>query len=85
MGRVTHVVAYDPEDHDAPDVIKEERERERRERELKITLVSLLSHAHVVHTKSYLKSFIKPSQWNNLNILFTKFGSIVLLMNSGQN
>ncbi len=29
-GRVTHVVAYDPEDHDAPDVIEEERERERR-------------------------------------------------------
>ncbi len=32
-GRVTHVVANDPEDHDAPDVIKKERERERRERE----------------------------------------------------
>ncbi len=24
-GRVTHMVAYDPEDHDAPDIIKEER------------------------------------------------------------
>ncbi len=33
LGRVMHVVAYDPEDHDAPDVIEEERERERRERE----------------------------------------------------
>jgi hypothetical protein len=32
-GRVTHVVAYDHEEHDAPNVIKEERERERRERE----------------------------------------------------
>jgi hypothetical protein len=32
LGRVMHVVAYDPEDHDAPDVIKEEKERERRER-----------------------------------------------------
>jgi hypothetical protein len=32
-GRVTHVVAYDPEEHDAPDVIEEEREREMRERE----------------------------------------------------
>jgi hypothetical protein len=53
--------------------------------QLKITLVPLLSHAHVVHTKSYLKLFVKPSQWNNLNILFTKFGSIVSPMNSGQN
>jgi hypothetical protein len=25
------------------------------------------------------------SQWNNLNILFTKFGSIISPMNSGQN
>ncbi len=33
LGRVTHVVAYNPEDHNAPNVIKEERERERRERE----------------------------------------------------
>ncbi len=32
-GRVTHKVAYDHEDHDVPDVIKEEREREKRERE----------------------------------------------------
>ncbi len=32
-GRVTHMVAYDHENHDAPNVIKEERERERRERE----------------------------------------------------
>ncbi len=34
-GWVMHVVAYDPEDQNAPDVIKEERERERRERERK--------------------------------------------------
>jgi hypothetical protein len=33
LGRVMHVVEYDPEDHDAPNIIKEERERERRERE----------------------------------------------------
>jgi hypothetical protein len=33
--------------------------------QFKITLVPLLSHAHVVHTKSYLKLFIKPSQWNH--------------------
>ncbi len=32
-GRVTHMVTYDPEDHDAPNVIEEEREREKRERE----------------------------------------------------
>jgi hypothetical protein len=32
-GRVTYVVAYNSEDHDAPNIIKEERERERRERE----------------------------------------------------
>ncbi len=32
-GRVTHVVAYDPEDHEAPDVIEEERERERERKE----------------------------------------------------
>jgi hypothetical protein len=31
-GRVTHVVAYDPEDHDAPNVFQEESKRERRER-----------------------------------------------------
>ncbi len=53
--------------------------------QFKITLVALLLHAHVVHTKSYLKLFINPSQWNNLNILFTKFKSIVSSMNSGQN
>jgi hypothetical protein len=32
-GRVTHMVANNPEDHNAPDVIKEKRERERMERE----------------------------------------------------
>jgi hypothetical protein len=53
--------------------------------QLKITLVQLLSHAHVMHTKIYLKLFIQPSQWNNLNLLFAKFGSIVSPMNSGQN
>jgi hypothetical protein len=53
--------------------------------QLKITLVPLLSHAHVVHTKSYLKLFIKPSQWNSLNILFTKFGGLISPLNSGQN
>ncbi len=26
LGRVTHVLAQDTEDHDAPDVIKEEKE-----------------------------------------------------------
>ncbi len=30
MGRVTHVLAQDTEDHDAPDVIKEERESEKK-------------------------------------------------------
>ncbi len=30
LGRVTHVLAQDTEDHDAPDVIKEERELEKK-------------------------------------------------------
>ncbi len=30
LGRVTHVLAKDTEDHDAPDVIKEERESEKK-------------------------------------------------------
>ena len=30
LGRVTHVLAQDTEDHDAPDVIKEEREWEKK-------------------------------------------------------
>ncbi len=30
LGRVTHVLAQDTEDHDAPDVIKEERESEKK-------------------------------------------------------
>ncbi len=30
MGRVTHVLAQDTEDHDAPDVIKVERELEKK-------------------------------------------------------
>ncbi len=30
MGRVTHVLAQDTEDHDAPVVIKEERESEKK-------------------------------------------------------
>jgi hypothetical protein len=53
--------------------------------QLKITLVPLLSHALVMCTKSYLTLFIQPSQWNNLKISSTKFGSVVRTMNSGQN
>jgi hypothetical protein len=53
--------------------------------QFKITLVPLLSHAHVMYTKSNFALFVQPSQWNDLNILLTKFGSIVSLMNSGQN
>ncbi len=30
LGRVTHVLAQDTEDHDAPNVIKEERESEKK-------------------------------------------------------
>ncbi len=30
LGRVTHVLAQDTEDHDTPDVIKEERESEKK-------------------------------------------------------
>ena len=30
LGRITHVLAQDTEDHDAPDVIKEEREWEKK-------------------------------------------------------
>ncbi len=30
LGRVTHVLAQDTEDHDAPDVFKEERESEKK-------------------------------------------------------
>ncbi len=30
LGRVTHVLAQDTEDHDAPDVIKEDRELEKK-------------------------------------------------------
>ncbi len=30
LGRVTHVLAQDTEDHDAPEVIKEERESEKK-------------------------------------------------------
>jgi hypothetical protein len=33
--RIMHVVAYDPEDQDMPDIIKDKRERARRERERK--------------------------------------------------
>ena len=30
LGRVTHMLAHDTEDHDAPDIIKEERESEKK-------------------------------------------------------
>ncbi len=30
LGRVTHMLAQDTEDHDAPDIIKEERESEKK-------------------------------------------------------
>jgi hypothetical protein len=45
------------------------------------TLVSCTCGAY----QELFELFIKPSQWNNLNILFTKFKSIILPMNSGQN
>jgi hypothetical protein len=45
------------------------------------TLVSCTCGAY----QELFEIVIKPSQWSNLNILFTKFGSIISPMNSGQH
>ncbi len=57
LGRVMHVVAYDPEDHDAPNVINEERERERRD---KILALHPWSVGWRSLSKTAEKEFLQP-------------------------
>jgi hypothetical protein len=53
---------------------------------LTLMLYNLINHPNLMGAHcSCGQLFIQPSQLNNLNILFTEFGSIVSPMNSGQN